>query len=42
MLTISVKDLPDIQRFFRDPNYDNGIYTLTNIRRHCISKIEKL
>jgi hypothetical protein len=42
LITISVKDLPQVQRFFRDPNYDNGIYTLTNIRPQSIEKIEKI
>lgn len=40
ILTIDIWGLPQHQRFFRDPNYEYGVYTLWNIPHQEIIKIE--
>jgi hypothetical protein len=42
LLIISTDKLPENVRFFRDPNYANGMYTLANIPAYAILSIEKL
>ena len=42
ILTIDIWGLPQHQRFFRDLNYEYGVYTLWNIPHQEIIKIEDL
>lgn len=42
LITIDPTKIPDHQKFFKDPNYSQGVYTLANITPYAIVKIEDL
>ena len=42
VLEINESSLPSAMRFFRDPNFDNGVYTLENITPQAIQPLYNL
>ena len=42
IVTINLSKISEVAKFYKDPNYEYGVYTLSNIQRQAVEKIEDL